>query len=241
MSKQDLKEVMLKEGFIKKHNTYFRIFGDGVFQIVKWDKVARGEPLELRIGLQSLYSELRQEWFDPIHCITRYSIALFAGMKDTVKIIKSDNNILTLQKMSEYEQIDLVQTSVLTRLNKVVTQAELVNIMCELDTIDRGSVNWLDMDKYAAFLCIHDYQSAVKVVQTIIDQHTEARAINQEYWKKIGETYVISDYDIKEMERLEKLKNVALSCNEDEITLFIDSNYRKNMDYALRYRIPLLP
>ena len=50
-------------GFLRRGNAYFRIMGDGVLQLLKFEHERCFSHLSLCVGLYSMYSELEQRLF----------------------------------------------------------------------------------------------------------------------------------------------------------------------------------
>lgn len=65
-------KLVLPQGFYKKRNAFFRVLGDGVMQVLKWEYDIREKLHFLNFGLVSLYEELEEKDFTPSWCCTKY-------------------------------------------------------------------------------------------------------------------------------------------------------------------------
>lgn len=145
-------------------------------QFLKFEFEPRISKHALRIGLYSLYSELRPHWFTPGGCILRYSTSAFLNTPET-------------ENSSPILQIELLQEHVFPWLNSMHTQRDLVEAMCEIETKEYGKVLWVDSLKIAPFLACKDYIAADRVISSILHQHTGPDA-----WT--SQTWVESDYEL---------------------------------------------
>ena len=76
-----LKDVLQGTGFVRRGAAFFRVWGDGVLQVLKFEHQRGLQVDELRIGIFSMYGELLPQWFTSGGCIPRGSIANFVGLR----------------------------------------------------------------------------------------------------------------------------------------------------------------
>lgn len=165
-----------RNGFTVKRNFCYRKIDDGILQFIKFEFEPRFSKHVLRIGLYSLYSELRPHWFTPGGCILRYSACAFSNTPET-------------EHCSPILQIELLPKYVFPWLNSMHTQRDLVEAMCEIEAKEYGKVLWVDSLKIAPFLACKDYIAADRVISSILHQHTGPDAWTSQY-------FLESDYEI---------------------------------------------
>lgn len=80
-------------GFFRRGNAYFRIMGDGVLQLLKFEHERCFSHLSLCVGLYSMYSELEQRLFTSSGCIPQYSVMNFVGKSSAVNVNAGDRSV----------------------------------------------------------------------------------------------------------------------------------------------------
>lgn len=233
---EKVKRELIRAGFINKKNVFFRIRGDGILQIIKMDKTSRDTDPELMIGLQSMYSELLEQWLTPAHCIPRYSIMLFSGGQSihrTIPIIDDEVRFIDVEKS---EQCEILLTAALPRLDNVESQRDLLDILFEIESIS-GCIVWNDIQKYAPFMCVNDYVNACKVITSILDQHEFAEKTKRQFFSSIGKPYIIPHFALEENAKLNTLLNLARQKDPEAIQNYLIKNYKKNIT-LLQKHIP---
>ena len=225
-----MKRFLFEQGFRLRRHAGFRISGDGIFQIVKWGKAPRGSAAEIMIGLQSLYSEMLPQWFTELGCIPRYPVVSFAGERSTTRMIRLNDHAITMEEASFAEQIDVLITKAVPQLDQLSSQEDLLNTLFQLETV-YGGVIWNDMQKFAPCLCVRDYGSAAKVIQSIIDQHNEAREAMRRVRSQHKPHQDRSVDESEEDDRLRSLLAMAETKDMESIDGYLQRNYAKNMEY----------
>ena len=76
-----LKVALQGTGFVRRGSAFFRVWGDGVLQVLKFERLSIHEVHDLSIGIFSMYGRLYPEWFTSSGCIPRGSIARFVGLR----------------------------------------------------------------------------------------------------------------------------------------------------------------
>ena len=83
MNKHEVKKLLEAavegHGFFQRGDAFFRVVGDGVLQLLKFEHERCFSHFSLCIGLYSMYSELEQRWFTSTGCIPQYSVMNFVG------------------------------------------------------------------------------------------------------------------------------------------------------------------
>ena len=209
--------VLKEQGFVKRGSAFFRIHGDGIVQVLQYQRKSDG--YYLFMGLYSMYGELMKQWFSSWGCIPRYEILLLDGKRDLPD--RWEREGLDTDRM----QAELLREKGIPFLNGVRTQKELVEAIFSLDG------HWNDAMKIAPLLSCRDYENAAQVVSAIIEQHETVRKHKREY---------LPDEDFrKHQERWESITDhfrellaMVRRCDDREIQEWMEQNYAVNADYA---------
>lgn len=205
----ELNRLLKSHGFVRRGTAFFRVLGDGILQVVKWNR-ERGGAKELRIGLFSLYSELDPRWFTGSGCIPRYPVANILGQRwDCVYRYEAD------YRNSLIKQLDALRDAGIPWLNNIVTPEDMSRGIHYLETSWGGRYIWNDSLKMAPFLSGGDLESAQRVVRAILDQHTLGHPAE-------------SEEDLALCSLLEMIKGG----NSEKIEGYLQRNYKKNLSYA---------
>lgn len=174
MNKHEVKKLLEAavegHGFFQRGDAFFRVVGDGVLQLLKFEHERCFSHFSLCIGLYSMYSELEQRWFTSTGCIPQYSVMNFVG-KSSVVNVNADRGIYTFEVISPLLQIQILNESVLYVLDNTQNQKQLIQQMNQLDIACRGTIIWNDPNKFAPYLKSGDIISAKKVLKSILMQH----------------------------------------------------------------------
>ena len=88
-----------KKNFVLRKDSsskvYFRVYEDGVFQVLKFHNERRTYAPTINIGLFSLYGELMEQWFTVSGCIPRYEIVNLVVKRKTSSL-KCANTIKSI-------------------------------------------------------------------------------------------------------------------------------------------------
>ncbi|MBQ8830565.1 MAG: hypothetical protein IJ017_03085 [Oscillospiraceae bacterium] len=221
-----LKQELLSVGFVRKGNAMFRVYGDGVLQILKFERWRDGT-LELQVGLQSMYSEMLPQWFTSSGCIPRYHLVNIIGKRGiTYMHLHRD-----FHEQFVDEQLQILQSDGIPWLNSIATQYQLIEGICYLETSWGGKMRWNDAHKIAPYLYSGDYSSAEQVLTAILDQHESARKANKTLFSP--EKYAIYLETRKKWdEPLISLLDTIRSKDETAIQNYLSRNYAQNVQYA---------
>lgn len=152
---EKLKNICFAAGFTRRGKAFFRVAGDGVFQVIKlkYERVFRADLI--CIGLFSMYDQLLPQWFTATGCIPRYSVVECA--------IQATMPLVAAPPMSM--QIDLLQSKVMLWLDSIDTQKKL---SIAVGKVDR---RWNDGLKFGPYLACGEANHAKKVAREILAQH----------------------------------------------------------------------
>lgn len=157
-------------GFYQRGDAYFRVVGDGVLQLLKFEYERSFSHFSLCVGLFSMYSELDRKWFTSSGCIPQYSVMNFAGKASAVNINK-EKDIYTFEVLSPQAQIRTLDESAFSALDRTDTQIQLIDQMNQLDIARWGTIVWNDLNKFAPYLKSGDFKSAEKVLTSVLRQY----------------------------------------------------------------------
>lgn len=228
--KKIIAQLLCNNGFKRRGLAFFRVYGDGIFQVVKYESERTVKGKILRIGLNSMYGEMLPQWFTSPYCLARYELAGLIG-----KRIAADIGVFSggfaLQAYPLEKQLEILEQYGIKFLNSMETQQQLVEAMCQMESYCYGNINWVDSTKFAPYLASNNLQMAEKVIDAILDQHAfskeaqKKRMSEEEYleWNRRGDA---------EDAALYKLKIMAQQKNVDEIQHYLKSNYEINCQLA---------
>lgn len=228
--KKMIAQLLCNNGFKRRGLAFFRVYGDGIFQVVKYESERTVKGKMLRIGLNSMYSEMLPQWFTSSYCVTQYELAWLIGERFTADIGVFSGGF-ALQAYPLEKQLEILEQYGIQFLNSMETQQQLVEAMCQMDSCRGANIRWNDFTKFAPYLASNNFQMAEKVIDAILDQHASANESQkkllseEEYleWNRGGDA---------EDAALYKLKIMAQQKNVDEIQHYLKSNYEINCQLA---------
>lgn len=221
--------------FFQRGDAYFRVVGDGVLQLLKFEYERSFSHFSLCVGLYSMYSELDRRWFTSSGCIPQYSVMNFAGKASAVNI-NEEKGIYTFEVLSPQAQIRTLNESAFLTLDRINSQEQLINQMNRLDIARWGSIVWNDLNKFAPYLKSGDFRSAEKVLTSVLRQH------NCLAYDEYDLPCSLSDgaLDDRGLEAKALLQKLALLQNADEKAIIITCTVIKSVITALHVFVFLL-
>lgn len=217
----EFKTACIANGFHRRGTAFFRIIGDGVLQVLKYDKSRVPYNPILLVGLFSLYGEIDPFWLTSRGCIPRYWVyTLICPFEPTTKFILSGPEMK--------EQMAVLTEQGFLWLDSITDQATLVDAICKLDISMRGSISWNDMEKFAPFLSCNNFTSAEKVIQAHIEQYLSARERNSNH---INEATV--ERYLTDMHKFEELLEMVQNKDVEKMQMFLSKNYSQNIQYTM--------
>lgn len=242
---EQLNERLPMYGFKRRGEAFFRVVGDGILQVIKFEYERVDEDFNLSVGLFSMYGKLLKQWFTSLDCIPQYLAVNFVGkryIRATGEIYDKETGVkLVYDKefISTDEQMDILMEKVIPRLNKMQTQEDLIEEMYCLDKIKFvGEIFWLDSLKLGAFIAAGQNDNAIRVISAHLYQRLRCRVNGGEEWEK---TY----WTEEDVEKYEKLKlfpeddeyftglfRMVKRNDKEEIRKYLIDNYECNKKYA---------
>ena len=173
MDLNDCYDILQNNGFIKRSagtvKAFFRIYGDGVLQIIQFKKEHNGSYRVINIGLISLFGKIEESWLTCLRCIPRYEVLTLEKRKafstGYVQGMKYESTII----VSEEEQAEVLCDKGIAFFNKVSDQAMLIKGVKQLEN---GRFLWNDTLLFPAFLACGDWQRSDMVLSACIEQHS---------------------------------------------------------------------
>lgn len=239
----DLSKLVLEQGFVRRGNAFFRVTGDGILQVAKFEYERVVEDYLLYIGAFSLYDELMEQWFTSRDCIPKYSMDEFFKWEERKRF--SWKELLEMQT-------DIFVEKGLPWLNNMKTQKDIADGICWLDMLRYNSICWIDTVKIVPFLMSGESEKSLRILSEYLRLNCSAAYLrlkrdgivtesNEGLWM---ETWPEGVWQEKEIERYEKLfpgeddygllrrYKMIKRGNEKEIQEYLMKNYEQNMKYA---------
>ena len=248
-----LKNALQGTGFVRRGSAFFRVWGDGVLQVIKFERQSIYEVHDLRVGVFSMYGRLYPEWFTSSRCIPRGSIASFVGLRfvdhylSPNRFTKTDNGqflydgfpVMVEPKrwlwnengehwkyyFTPEQQIHILIEKVLPWLNEMTNQSLAAKAMYEIYPVPN------DILRFDAHLAAGEWIEAEQTMSAILKQHADAQAS----WKQ-----TFSKEEFAEMVARQEVRDVPLKAaykmvqekDENAIASYLTDNYKRNCELA---------
>ena len=248
-----LKNALQGTGFVRRGSAYFRVWGDGVLQVLKFQRQRVYQVHDLSVGVFSMYGRLYPEWFTSSGCIPRGSVASFIGLRfvdghlSPTCFTKTDNgqffydgfpvSVDATQRLwdengehwkyffTAEQQVHILVEKVLPWLNGMTNQSLAAKAMYEIHPVPNDSL------RFDAHLAAGEWIQAEQAMSAILNQHADARAS----WKR---TFSQDEYE--EMVARQEARDEPLIAahkmvqekDEDAISSYLRENYKRNCGLA---------
>lgn len=230
---QQLREMCRHNGFFGRGHAFFRVQGDGVLQVLKYE--CKKHPFyaeRLWLGLFSMYGELQPEWFCSRGAITRYDTRyLVCSRKEREAHWESCMNVSALEDFVVFH-LDLseINNAIFPYMNGIQTQKQLYESMLYAEIQDMGEIIWNDPIKIAPYAASGDYESAARIIRAILNQH----GVSVDSVEEIAQSHkTLRDEDIAWADRLAMFERQ----DKAEIDAYLQANFENNTIYA-RFCMP---
>ncbi len=227
-----LAAVLDGHGFTKRGKSFFRIHGDGVLQILKFEYEVHGQFHDLHVGIQSLYSRLEKNHFTSAWCIPQYSILRLVGERSALRFQEVGRREYQFIYTSTDEQLDILRRKGLPWLDNITTQQKLLESIQFMDALNTDSANLLNDFKIAPLLISGEYDEAIKIFQAILNQNANALKKDfsfdgsdsrfQQLWEQMND----------EQRHYLELLRMAMQRDSNAIDDYLKKNYETNCGYA---------
>jgi hypothetical protein len=246
-----LKNALQGTGFVRRGSAFFRVWGDGVLQVLKFERRRIYQVYDLRIGVFSMYGILYPDWFTSSGCIPRASIASFIGLRSVDsylfpnRLTKTDNGQFLYdgfpvmvdpkqwirdeegERWKYYftpeQQVHILVDKVLPWLNDITSQSLAAKAMYKITPVPNDSL------RFDAHLAAGEWIEAEQTMSAILKQHADAQAS----WKR---TFSQDEYE--EMVARQEVRDEPLIAahkmvqekNEDAISSYLRENHKRNCE-----------
>ena len=248
-----LKKALQGTGFVRRGSAFFRVWGDGVLQVLKFERHSLFEVQDLSIGVFSMYGRLYPEWFTSSRCIPRASIASFVGLRfvdyylSPNRFTKTDNGQFLYDGFpvmvepdqwlrdedgehwkyyfTPEQQVHILVEKVLPWLNEMTNQSLAAKAMYEIEPIPNDSL------RFDAHLAAGEWIEAEQTMSAILKQHSDAKAswkrtFSQDKYLEMVARQEVRDEPLKEAYRMVKERD------ENAISGYLIDNYKRNSELA---------
>lgn len=229
-----LYSVATERGFTKRGKAYFRVHGDGVLQVIKFEFERCFSHHSLDIGLHSMYGELQKQWFTSSGCIPRYQVVKLEGKRNTVDLTM-ENGLTCFAVTTPENQLQILLSKGFDWFETINTQRKLADALCYLDTQGDCSVIWNDSQKLWPYLADENYAMAEKVLSAIIEQHMSVLPYDDEK-RTFGWTEAECEHRrqriLQEDWILRQIQGWIHDDNRSAIQSFLEQNLATNSKFA---------
>ena len=244
-----LKNALQGTGFVRRGSAFFRVFGDGVLQVIKFEHQWNYQVPDLSIGIFSMYGELYSEWFTSGGCIPRGSVSEFVGLRFvegylSPKILTQDDCgkffyegvsvvVDATQRLCDAngerwkyyftaeQQVHILKEKVLPWLNDITSQSSAAKAMYKITPVPNDSL------RFDAHLAAGEWIEAEQTMSAILKQHADAQAS----WKRTFSQDKYEEMVARQEARDEPLKaahKMVQEKDEDAISSYLRENYKRN-------------
>ena len=248
-----LKVALQGTGFVRRGSAFFRVWGDGVLQVLKFEHNRGDRVHDLSVGVFSMYGRLYPEWFTSGGCIPRGSIVNFLGLRSVDsylspnQLIKTDNGQFFYDGFpvmvdpnqwlrdengmhwkyyfTPEQQVHILAEKVLPWLNDMTDQSLAAKAMYEIWPVPNDSL------RFDAHLAAGEWIDAEQTMSAILNQHANAiaswkRTFSPEEFADMVARQDVWDVPLKEAYKMVQKKD------ENAISGYLIDNYKRNCELA---------
>ena len=248
-----LKVALQGTGFVRRGSAFFRVWGDGVLQVLKFERQRGDRVYDLSVGVFSMYGRLYPEWFTSSGCIPRASIASFIDLRfvdyylspnrftktdngqflydgfpvmvDPNQWLRDENGMHWEYYFTPEQQVHILAEKVLPWLNDMTDQSLAAKAMYEIWPVPN------DSSRFDAHLAAGEWIDAEQTMSAILKQHADARAS----WKRTFSPEEFADMvarqDVWDVPLKEAYKMVQKK-DKNAISGYLIDNYKRNCELA---------
>ncbi len=248
-----LKDALQGTGFVRRGSAFFRVWGDGVLQVLKFERQRVGRVHDLMVGIFSMYGETQPKWFTSSGCIPRGSIASFVGLRfvdgllSPTCLTKADDgqffyngfpiSIVPNQRLwnanGEYwsyyltteQQIRILEEKVLPWLNDMTTQSLTAKAMYEIWPVPNDDL------RFDAHLAAGEWEQAEQTMSAILKQHADAQASWERTFPQDKFAEMVARLETEDIP-LKALLKMVQEKDKETISCYLSDNYKRNCKLA---------
>ena len=248
-----LKNALQGTGFVRRGSAFFRVWGDGVLQVLKFERQRGGKVHDLCVGVLSMYGRLYPEWFTSSGCIPRASISNFISLRfvdyylspnrftkanngqflydgfpvmvEPEQWLRDENGEHWKYYFTPEQQVHILKEKVLPWLNDITNQSLAAKAMKIITPVPNDSL------RFDAHLAAGEWIEAEQTMSAILKQHADAqanwkRSFSQNKYEKMAARVAEEDVPLKTAHKMVQEKN------ENTISCYLRENYKKNCKMA---------
>ena len=248
-----LKDALQGTDFVRRGSAFFRVWGDGVLQVLKFER-QRGDRIhDLSVGVFSMYGRLYPEWFTSNGCIPRGSIVSFVGLRfvdyylspnrftktdngqffydgfpvsvDSTQRTWDDNGERWRYYFTAEQQVHILVEKALPWLNDMTSQSLAAKAMYEICPVPNDSL------RFDAHLAAGEWALAEQTMTAIMTQHAGAKASWERTFPKEKLEEMSARLEMEDAPLKAALKMVQKK-DEQAIHSYLQENYTKNCQLA---------
>ena len=230
---EEFSRACFSHQFVKRGKSFFRINGNGVLQVLKYEYDPQNPHHDLSFGLLSMYGELHPHWFTSGGCSVRHSVVNIVGQASPILPRTQGEHYVpyTNRVITPVEQLSILNDCGFPWLDSIDTQANLAEALCYLDGIRFSCVLWNDELKFYPYLYEGNTMNAIRVIEAIIRQwnfalERQRETLNDEEFQRYSSAL------LAERKGLYEKLAIAQSSDSDEIKKYLFSNFESNKKLA---------
>ena len=248
-----LKVALQGTGFVRRGSAFFRVLGDGVLQVLKFERHSIYKVHDLSVGVFSMYGRLYPEWFTSSGCIPRASIASFIDLRfvdyylPPNRLTKTDNGqflydgfpVMVEPKQwlrdengehwkywfTPEQQVHILTEKVLPWLNDMTSQSLAAKAMYKIAPIPNDSL------RFDAHLAAGEWIEAEQTMAAILKQHADAKASWKRTFSQDEYLEMVARQEVRDEPLIAAYKMVKEK-NEETISSYLSDNYKRNCELA---------
>ena len=248
-----LKVALQGTEFVRRGSAFFRVWGDGVLQVLKFERHSIYEVHDLSVGVFSMYGRLYPEWFTSSGCIPRASIASFIDLRSVDyylppnRLTKTDNGqflydgfpVMVDPKQwlrdedgehwkywfTPEQQVHILTEKVLPWLNDMTSQSLAAKAMYKITPVPNDSL------RFDAHLAAGEWLEAEQTMSAILKQHSDAKASWKRTFSQDEYLEMVARQEVRDEPLIAAYKMVKEK-NEETISSYLSDNYKRNCELA---------
>ena len=248
-----LKNVLEGTGFVRRGSAFFRVWGDGVLQVLKFERQRVYQVHDLSVGIFSIYGRLYPEWFTSGGCIPRGSVASFVGLRfveghlspncftktvngqffydgfpvsvDSAQRLWDENGEHWKYHFTPEQQVHILKEKVLPWLNAMTNQSLAAKAMYEIWPVPNDSL------RFDAHLAADEWIEADQTMSAILKQHADAKVSWERTFSKDKFEEMVARQEVRD-EPLIAAHKMVQEKNAEAICSYLSDNYKRNCELA---------
>lgn len=248
-----LKDALQGTGFVRRGSAFFRVWGDGVLQVLKFQREPSYRVHHLNVGIFSMYGRLYPEWFTSGGCIPRGNVASFVGLRfvegylSPACVTKTDNGLFLCDgfpisvnpkrwmldsngEQWEYvftaeQQVHILMEKVLPWLNDMTSQSMAAKAMYKIWPVPNDGL------RFDLHLAAGEWIQAEQTMAAILKQHADAQASWEQTFSKDKFAEMVARQEARDVP-LKAAYKMVQDKDEEAISNYLSDNYKRNCELA---------